>query len=209
MNKVILILTTICLITISAAGTNGIRHEKDSATAPGVVINGVRWATCNVAACGTFAGKPEETGMFYQWNRKKAWPATGETVEGWNSSTPGGTEWEPASDPSPEGWRVPTLKELESLLDEEKVTSEWITRNGAGGRKFTDKITGNNIFLPVAGYRNGSNSELYGDNFTGHYWCSAKYGDKHAYGIVFHDRLVYREEESFRAHGQSVRPVAK
>ena len=40
-----------------------------------VVINGVRWATCNVDAPGNFAANPEDAGMFYQWNRKVGWSA--------------------------------------------------------------------------------------------------------------------------------------
>ena len=41
-----------------------------------VIINGVKWATCNVDAPGTFAAAPESAGMFYQWNRKIGWSAT-------------------------------------------------------------------------------------------------------------------------------------
>jgi len=35
-----------------------------------VVIGGVRWATCNVDAPGTFASSPEKIGMLYQWGKK-------------------------------------------------------------------------------------------------------------------------------------------
>jgi hypothetical protein len=38
----------------------------------GVVINGVKWATRNVDAPGTFAESPQAAGMFYQWNRNKS-----------------------------------------------------------------------------------------------------------------------------------------
>ena len=34
------------------------------------VINGVKWATCNVDAHGKFAATPESYGMLYQWGRK-------------------------------------------------------------------------------------------------------------------------------------------
>jgi len=37
----------------------------------GVLINGVVWAKCNVDVPGTFTTMPENSGMFYQWNRKK------------------------------------------------------------------------------------------------------------------------------------------
>jgi hypothetical protein len=89
----------------------------------GVVINGVRWVTRNVDEAGAFAGKPEDAGMFYQWNRKKAWNATGDfsNMEYYKINY---TEWEKVNDPSPESWRIPTMKEFESLLDEKKVRPE-------------------------------------------------------------------------------------
>jgi len=111
----------------------------------GVVINGVKWATRNVAAPGFFAANPEDPGMFYQWNRKKAWPVTG-AVTGWDSSYPTGTTWEQANDPSPAGWRVPTFAEIQSLLDTTYVSNGWTTENGVNGQKFIDKATGDSIF---------------------------------------------------------------
>jgi len=43
---------------------------KKKRTDEGVVINGVKWATCNVDNPGTFVNRPETTGKIYQWNRK-------------------------------------------------------------------------------------------------------------------------------------------
>ncbi len=96
---------------------------------PGVLINGVRWAECNVAGFGVFAAKPEDPGMFYQWNRKTAWPATG-TVSGWDSSNPAGNEWSAINDPSPSGWRLPTKEEQATLFNADKVSVLWTTLNG-------------------------------------------------------------------------------
>jgi len=138
-------------VTVKGGGIERKIEVKQNGTVSSddfVVINGVSWATCNVAAPGTFATKPEDAGMFYQWNRKTAWAATG-SVSGWDSSTPSGTSWEKVNDPSPFGYRVPTKNEIESLLNEAKVTNEWITVNGTKGRKFIDIITGNSIFLPA------------------------------------------------------------
>ena len=56
--------------------TNDSRNSSTSDR--GVVINGVKWATRNLDQPGTFAAKPEDSGMFYQWNRKKAWTVTGD-----------------------------------------------------------------------------------------------------------------------------------
>ncbi|MCL2328610.1 MAG: hypothetical protein FWC39_08890, partial [Bacteroidetes bacterium] len=122
-------------------------------TDTGVVINGVKWATRNVDAFGTFAATPESAGMFYQWNRPQAWNATDTIVTGWDNTLPTGTTWEKANDPCPTGWRVPTLEEQESLFKmfdteegTEKVTDEWTTQNGVIGRRFTDKATGASLF---------------------------------------------------------------
>ena len=119
----------------------------------GVIINGVKWATRNVDKPGSFADKPEDVGSFYQWNTKTAWAATGDITD-WERK-PCSTQkiWEEANDPSPKGWRVPTYAEVKKLLNTKKVSNEWTTENGVNGIKFTDKATGNTLFLPAAGFR--------------------------------------------------------
>ena len=145
----------------------------------GVVINGVKWATRNVAAPGTFAANPEDAGMFYQWNRKKAWPTTGNITD-WNTTFPEGNTWEKSNDPSPAGWRVPTLNEIETLFDNEKVTHELTEVNGVYGRKFTDKAKGNSIFFPAAGFRYFNDGTLYVDG-RGGYWSSTPSENNNTY----------------------------
>ena len=162
----------------------------------GVVINGVKWATRNIAAPGTFAAKLEDYGMFYKWNSNVAWnnsdpimSSNGDTT--WDGSTPPGDFWEKSNDPSPAGWRVPTYEEQQKLVDKDKVTSEWTNINGVNGRKFTDKISGNSIFLPAAGtrysnigvlseigiqgcYRNGNNDSCLRFDSNGTSWFGTK-----------------------------------
>ena len=149
----------------------------------GVVINGVTWATRNVDAFGTFAATPESSGMFYQWNRPTAWATTG-TVTGWDSSTPTGTTWETANDPSPAGWKVPTKTDFDKLLDVTKVDFLWTTVNGIYGVRFTDKTTSNSIFLPATGYRSGGDGAL-GVGVYGNYWSSTEQSSGNAYGLNF------------------------
>jgi len=147
----------------------------------GVIINGVKWATRNVAIPGTFAAKPEDKGMFYQWNRKKPWAAEGDVV-GWDTSVPTGRTWATTNDPCPEGWRLPTREEFNSLINiandkyvklEEKVTYEQIIQNGVAGGKFTDKATGNSIFFPATGIRD-NNGSLY-NRGAGYYWTKSQF----------------------------------
>ena len=114
----------------------------------GVVINGVKWATRNVDAPGTFAANPYNAGMFYQWNRKKGWATTGDVTD-WDSNNFVGDTWEEANDPSPAGWRVPTMSELGKLFDENKVNFEWITVSGISGMRIIDKATSNSLTLAI------------------------------------------------------------
>ena len=181
-------------------------------TETGVVINGVKWATRNVDMPNTFAAKPESAGMFYQWNRKTAWNTTDEEVTGWDNTPTTGTTWESANNPCPKGWRVPTKEEL-SLLDTEKVTSEWTTENGISGRRFTDKTTNKSIFLPAAGFRhNGSDSSDNGDGALhyagkdGSYWSSTETNTYVTYSLGFCSGYACWDSQA-KTHGFSVRCV--
>jgi uncharacterized protein (TIGR02145 family) len=160
-------------------------HSYGQDIEKGVVINGITWATRNVDEPGTFATKPEAYGKFYQWNRKTAWTVTGETVSGWDSSTPSGDSWETANDPSPAGWRVPTSAEIDALLDTTQVSRVWTTKNGVSGSKFTDKTTGTSLFLPAGGSRHGSDGTLNEAGKDGYYWSSAVNGTYSAYDLSF------------------------
>ena len=50
--------------TVKATPTDPLTHDA------GVVINGITWATRNVDEPGKFAARPEDAGMYYQWNSK-------------------------------------------------------------------------------------------------------------------------------------------
>ena len=136
-------------------------------TDPGVVINGIRWATRNVATRGTFAAYPHSAGMLFQWNRPQGWAAIG-NVTGWNSAAAEGTIWERANDPCPEGWRVPTRYELQSLLAS-GVARHWTMQNGIGG--FVFGTAPQQLFLPASGFRHASGA-LSGTHEQGFYWSS-------------------------------------
>ena len=172
----------------------------------GVVINGIKWATRNVASPGTFAAKPEDVGMFYQWNSKIAWSSTG-NVAGWDSIAPVGSIWGKDTDPSPTGWRPPTSVEIQALVDSTKVSNEWLAVNGINGRKFTDKASGNSLFLPAAGLRYYTDGTLYGVA-VGYYWSRTAFNSDGAYGLVFtSDVAVFAG--LYRPSGFSLRCVSE
>jgi uncharacterized protein (TIGR02145 family) len=174
---------------------------------PGVVINGVTWATRNVDKPGTFAENHEDAGMFYQWNRKVGWSSTDPMVNSdggttWDNTTPTGTTWEATNDPCPAGWRVPTLAELQSLLNS---GSEWVENyNGTGvnGRVFGSGA--NSIFLPAVGYRDVDDGSLNGQSEYGRYWGSTpdENSSRRAYHLTFGSSYAewnYRNRAGARA----------
>ena len=179
-------------------------------TEVGVVIDGIRWATRNVDAPGTFADNPQDAGMFYQWNRRVGWASTGYewpgSMPGWNTSNPAGTTWTSANDPCPAGWRVPTLAELQALHN---AGSTWIANwNGTGinGRLFGTAPY--QIFLPAPGYRINNTGGLDIPGWTGIYWSSTQHYSEDAQRLAFTSSAVFVNPHR-RTFGFSVRCVAE
>ena len=194
----------------------GCNQSKDPLTHDeGVVINGVRWATRNVNMPGTFTESLEDAGMLFQWNRKKGWNAIDRYVEDWDTSSPTGTEWEIVNDPSPRGWRVPTIDEILSLFDREKVSWEWIRsewlnpNENAEGIKFTDIITGAYVFFPFVDNRWYRDGRL-GRNVFSEYWSSTLFCDwrSSAYSLGLSPGMQSTRGAEWR-HAFSIRSVAK
>jgi uncharacterized protein (TIGR02145 family) len=181
-------------------------EDDDDDSDVGVVINGVTWATRNVDAPGRFTAKSSDYGKLYQWNRKKGWASTGESISDWDSSTPSGNTWEKANDPCPEGWHVPTLAEFEILFDINQVSDEWTTLNGVNGRQFIDKTTGKSIFVPAAGYRSLDDGILADQYTTGTYWSSTDFKNTYAYDMFFGSDYAGCAYNN-RKYGQSIRCV--
>ena len=170
-----------------------------SASLDGVVIDGIRWATRNVDAPGTFAAAPEDFGMFYQWNRPTAWEWGVNHFGNFDLIPASGTEWERANDPCPDGWRVPTNTEIQSLIN---AGSGWTSYNGVNGRIFGSGA--NRIFLPFAGWlqAGGGATNL---GISALYWSNtpvAGNGLAFSFGTGFTNMV-----NALRANGASVRCV--
>jgi len=179
--------------------------EKDG----GVVINGVCWAKCNVGTFGTFVSKPTDYGMLYQWNRKTAYDnINASAVTGWDKTSSVDSVWVKANDPSPAGWRVPTIAEIGTLFEKDKVKNEWLQVDGVFGTKFTDLSTGKSIFLPAAGFREIYDGSLYNVGTSGTYWSSTELNSTGAFYLFFGSGLAYLANYG-KTHGDSVRPVAE
>ncbi len=186
-----------------------------------VEINGVVWSTRNVDAPGTFADSPLDAGMFYQWNRKVGWsstePISSTSGEPWSSVDAAGNIWVVENDPSPEGYRVPTVDDLAKLCDESKVGSEWVTATATSpaGRRFTDKSTGKSIFLRAAGYRDQqSNSQheagaLLYTGVWGYYWSVNQTASYLGTNLNFNSDRIQHDGVTWRSNAFLIRPVKK
>ena len=179
---------TLTLITLAffATSCNQVTRRQAQTTIyqnptydAGVVINGIRWATRNVDTPGTFAPTPESAGMFFQWNRRKGWNSVDEEVEGWGNFDHTGTKWYAKNDPCPEGWRVPTYKELRSL---QNAGSERSCLNGVHGCFLG--TAPNQIFLPATAFRSGDGGILFND-LCGTYWSGTRDSSDTAWFLTF------------------------
>ena len=208
------------LVTAVSLGTATITAQAGSQTAVceiivydrynavGVVINGVRWATRNVDAPGTFADNPQDAGMLYQWNRRIGWSSTNPMTDSngnttWDSSIPAGTAWYAENDPCPAGWRVPTQAELTNLRNQPNIwVSNW-NDTGINGRLFG--TAPNQIFLPAAGNRY-IGGWLNSVGTIGDYWSSTQVGRNAM--VLWFTSTHSGANDIDRTNGFSVRCVA-
>ncbi len=164
----------------------------------------VKWATCNVGA-----SKPEDYGNYYAWGETKTkydYSSSNSVTYGKNYSDIGGKSQYDAARANWGGtWRLPTKAELKELKN--KCTWTRTTQNGVKGYKVTGP-NGNSIFLPAAGYRDGTS--LDDDDGFGFYWSSTPYDDydNYAFGLIFYDRDygVYGYDCYY---GLTVRPISE
>ena len=150
--------------------------------------SGTKWATCNVGATNPedygnyFAWGETTTKEIYNWSTYIYCNGSSSTLTkycsnssyGDNGFTDALTTLEASDDAATanwgSAWRMPTRSEFNELKN--NCTKTWTTQNGVNGRLFTGP-NGNSIFLPAAGYRDGS--VLYGAGSRGYYWSSSLY----------------------------------
>ncbi len=166
--------------------------------------SGLKWATCNIGAT-----KPEDYGNYYAWGEtttKSTYTSSNSTTFGVSmSDISGNAEYDAATANWGGTWRMPTSTEIGELIN--NCTWAWTTQNEVNGYKVTGP-NGNSIFLPAAGYRDGSS--LYNAGSSGYYWSSTprESGTYDAYYLLFNSSN-YFGSYYFHYYGQSVRPVTE
>ena len=110
-------------------------------------------------------------------------------------------------DPCPDGWRVPTTKELKDLAADHSGFTQQSNVKGMSfyGTGYDISTDENQVFLPASGFRSsngGSLSYVGGDGFC---WSASPYSD-YAYCLYFNSNgYVGPSDYYYRAGGYSVR----
>ena len=195
-----LIMTLVCMIMVSCKpdGATG-KHEGHEYVDLGL---SVKWATCNIGA-----NTPEEFGQYFAWGEtttKAEYTYENSTTYGKTmNDISGNAQYDAATANWGGNWRMPTSDELYELIN--YCTWTWTTKKGINGCKVTGP-NGNSIFLPAAGYRDGSS--LNGTGSGGLYWSStpSDYGDYDAYYLGFNSS-GHGMGYGYRYGARSLRPV--
>ena len=183
---------------------------------------GPYWATTNIGA-----STPEEYGYYFAWGYTEGC-VRNSADDGWVLASDGTTakqfnttDFPNRSDSAFQDaataawgsdWRMPTDAEFKTLINKDssnKCTVEYVTE-GVKGIKITGTETGytaNSIFLPAAGYGNGS--DLSSAGAIGYYWSSTQSSSGPACGLRFipGNDGTSRVSNYNRFIGYSVRPV--
>ena len=213
MKNIVSFVFSLVIATFSASA--GCQHANSTiSSGDEPVINGheyvdlglsVKWAICNVGA-----SKPEEYGNYYAWGEtstKSSYTENNSVTYRKNFSDIGGNPtYDVAREKWGSTWRLPTKAEFEELR--QNCTWTWTTQNGINGYKVTSKKNGNSIFLPAAGWRNGTSLNRQGP--FGFYWSSTPHesNSDSAYSLYFFSGYHYTYWY-YRFYGQSVRPVSE
>lgn len=183
--------------------------------------SGTKWATCNIGAAN-----PEDCGYYYAWGEtttktiythgnSKYYNKSAEWLRGQNIIDYSGnlkSNYDPASKYWSSSWRMPTLTEMNELVD--KCNWTWTERNGKYGFKVTGP-NGKNIFLPASGwYNSASSGTLDCVNERSEYWTSTIVSnDKESARCLFFMKpnTYYASDGNCvqRSRGLCIRPVSK
>ena len=165
MKKISLMILSLMLVgTVGRAKVTTTNEDENGSNGVEAVDLGlsVKWANMNVGAekdsgfGSYFAWGEVKPKKYYSWNTY-VWSRENTQFLVKYSITDRKTQLDLSDDAARANWggdwRMPTVDECEELVDPDKCTWEWITKDGVNGYKVTGKKTGNSIFLPITGFR--------------------------------------------------------
>ncbi len=187
--------------------------------------SGTKWATCNVGA-----DSPEQYGNYFAWGETIGYSSrktdffwityrwcsgsssflTKYNTKRGNGTIDSKTELDHEDDVAyvncGADWRMPSIGQFEELINSNYTNTTWTTQNGVNGYIITSKNNGKSIFLPAAGYRDGSSLD-YADSY-GVYWSRTLNASTPIYAsYLFFYKGCIKTNNFSRYCGRSVRPV--
>ena len=224
MKKISLMILSLMLVgTVGRAKVTTTNEDENGSNDVEAVDLGlsVKWANMNVGAekdsgfGSYFAWGEVKPKKYYSWNTY-VWSRENTQFLVKYSITDRKTQLDLSDDAARANWggdwRMPTVDECEELVDPDKCTWKWITKDGVNGYKVTGKKTGNSIFLPITGFRFYDSVQFRAIN--GIYWTSTLYtaSPSKAWCIEFNFTDVnvhYGNLSSNRFSGRCIRAVKK
>ena len=196
--------------------------------------SGTKWANMNVGATsesdyGLFFAWGETTGYAgshdfgwtnYKWSAgskdgkqfSKYVPSYEPTYWGGEGSADNKTKLDLEDDAAHANWggswRMPTYAEVNELLATEtdaNYTWTWTSVDGHNGYRITNKSTSATIFLPAAGYWDGTSLTEQGNR--GLYWTSSLFDSPRGLILYFSNMTTPGSDFYPRSYGFTVRPV--
>lgn len=159
-------------------------------------VNGMIWMRHNLGA--NYNLDPDQNpsvraliGNYYQFGRKAvvATSSTGNgAISGWNKTAGANNAWnsgtesapvKTANDPCPDGFRLPTQREMQELIDNTTASNigTWTSNSNDNTIGAAKVLTSKNdpsikLTFPATGYRNADQGILYWRGGSGLYWLS-------------------------------------
>jgi hypothetical protein len=127
---------------------------------PAAAIHGAKYKYGTGQVALTQVEDQAESGIISDWESRGGTPP--ETNTDWDMTT---------ANPCPSGYRVPTRLEWGYVLNNNTITKPGTWINNAANYSSGMKV-GNSLFLPAAGYRDGSDGGLAYRGSYGYYWSS-------------------------------------
>ncbi len=142
---------------------------------------GVLWAKWNLGAA-----KETDAGGKYGWGDPTGTTCStyladydpAEDIAGLNLDPAAVAELDGYDLDDPHNSQLPTYADFMELLAQ--TTQEWTTQDGVEGYLLTSRVTGNQLFFPAAGYREGATAKEV--SALGDYWTGSIYTTNTNYG---------------------------